>query len=145
MGTDWDRLDHWPLFEEGFVLVAPADWKESSIKLSAIAGNCVITRPYCESLAVRKALKDSDDFNPEQQHEVSSDEDAVTLIARGLGVAVMPESSGRLLADSAIAIDGLEQTRTVGVYDVAGRQRSAAATGLLKLLRAADWATATPA
>ena len=51
----------------------------------------------------------------------------------------MPQSavsSGRLRG---ISVIGLDLSRTVYLYAVSGRQRSAAATGLIKLLRAADW------
>jgi hypothetical protein len=51
----------------------------------------------------------------------------------------MPQSavsSGRLRGLSVI---GLDLRRTVYLYAVSGRQRSAAAAGLIKLLRAADW------
>ena len=54
MGADWDRLDHWPLFEEGFVLLAPPDWDRSAVTLSAIDGNSVIARPYCETLSAHQ-------------------------------------------------------------------------------------------
>jgi hypothetical protein len=36
-------------------------------------------------------------------------------------------------------VDGFEMDRTVFVYAVAGRQRSMAASTLIKMLRAADW------
>ena len=35
----------------------------------------------------------------------------------------------------------MDMSRTVNVYAVAGRQRTTAATGLIRLLRAADWPT----
>lgn len=142
-GADWDRLDHWPLFEEGFVLLVPPDWGRSAVNLSAIGDNSVIARPYCETLAAHQSATNAGDVSRWHRHEVSSDEDAATLVACGLGVAIVPESSGRVLAGSVVAINDFEQTRTVGVYDVAGRQRSTAASGMLKLLRAADWSTAT--
>jgi hypothetical protein len=61
-----------------------------------------------------------------------------------MGVAIVPESSGRSLAPSVIEIDDLDLTRSVRVYGVVGRQRSGAASGMLKLLRVADWSTAAP-
>jgi hypothetical protein len=56
----------------------------------------------------------------------------------------MPETarSGNNLRG--VAIDGLDLRRPVSLYAVAGRERSVAATGLMKLLRAADWSTALP-
>ena len=139
--SDWDRLDHWPMFDEGFVLIAPPDWAESAVTLATIDENAIIARPYCETHAVNQPKLAAGDGARRRQHEVSSDEDAAKLANCGIGVAIVPESSGRWLADSVIAIQDLELTRSVRVYGAAGRQRSPAANGLLKLLRAADWST----
>jgi DNA-binding transcriptional LysR family regulator len=144
LDADWDRLDHWPMFEEGFVLLAPPDWAQSTVKLSDIDENSVIARPYCETLAAHQTAASAGDAARRQRHEVSSDEDAAKLVGCGMGVAIVPESSGRSLAPSVIEIDDLDLTRSVQVYGVAGRQRSGAASGMLKLLRVADWSTAAP-
>jgi len=133
---DWDRLDRWPLFAEGFVLLVPPGHSQSAVTLSAIDKTTVIARPYCETLAAQQA---STAAEPWHGHEVSSDEDAAALVRRGMGVAIVPESSGRLLADSVVAIDDFDLIRTVGAYGVAGRQRSGAASGMLSLLRVADY------
>ena len=52
-GTDpeWDRLDHWAMFEEDFALLAPSDRANSSLNLSVLKSETVIVRPYCETLA----------------------------------------------------------------------------------------------
>lgn len=135
----WDRLDHWRLFEEEFMLLAPPDWRQSPVAFASLDEVSIIARPYCETLALRRATRGAADEDPLYRHEVSSDEDAASLVAGGLGVAIMPESSARLLAGSVLAIDGFEQFREVRVYGVAGRRRSPGASGLLNLLRAADW------
>ncbi len=142
--TDWNRLDHWPMFEEGFVLLAPPDWTRSAVSMSAIDETSVIARPYCETFAANQPATTTGADEPRHRHEVSSDEDAAKLVDCGMGVAILPESTGRLLARSVIAIDDFEQTRAVRIYGVAGRQRSPAAGGMLKLLRAADWSTVAP-
>ena len=49
--SEWDRLDHWPMFEEGFVLLAPPDRIRSTVTLSAIDQTTIIERPYCETFA----------------------------------------------------------------------------------------------
>jgi len=38
-----------------------------------------------------------------------------------------------------IAVDGVEIKRTVHLYGVAGRQRTAVASAMMKMLRAYDW------
>jgi hypothetical protein len=39
------------------------------------------------------------------------------------------------------AVNGIDLRRTLYVYGVAGRQRSAVASAMLKMLRAADWSS----
>lgn len=141
---EWDRLDHWPMFEEGFVLLAAPDPDRPAVTQSAIDEATVIARPYCETLGAHRTATAAGGGEPRHRHEVSSDEDAARLAGCGMGVAILPESTGRLLAGSVVAIDGFEQARTVRAYGVAGRQRSAAASAMLSLLRAADWSAIAP-
>ena len=141
---DWDRLDHWPMFEEGFVLLAAPDRARSAVTLAAINEATIIARPYCETFAAFQTATTGATGEPRHRHEVSSDEDAARLVGCGMGVAIVPESTGRLLAGSFVAIDDFARTRTVRAYGVAGRQRSAAAGGMLALLRAADWSAFAP-
>ena len=68
-----------------------------------------------------------------------SEYDYVAMIEAGLGVGLMPESAPASKRVKRLAIDGLDLNRTLYVYAVAGRQRSAPAAALIKLLRANDW------
>lgn len=142
-GTDWDRLDRWRLFEEGFVLLASPDRFGAHAALGAVAELSFINRPYCENRTAMEAALARLGHRLMNRHEASSEEDVAALVNGHLGVALMPESAARLSGCSVTAIDGLEVTRTVEVYGVFGRQRSVAASNLIKLLRAADW-TAEP-
>ena len=38
-----------------------------------------------------------------------------------------------------LAVEGIEVKRTVHLYGVAGRQRTAVASAMMKMLRAYDW------
>lgn len=140
-GKDWDRLDDWRMFEEGFVMLARPDRAGEPASLSDVEETGVIARPYCETLAARPSSASAEANDSWHRFEVASDEDAARLAGRGMGVAIVPESTGRLLATPATAIDDPALTRVVRVYGVAGRRRSAAANGMLGLLRAADWST----
>jgi hypothetical protein len=51
----------------------------------------------------------------------------------------MPRSARTTDAVRFLPLEDLELVRPVVLYAVAGRQRSPAATGLLRLLRSADW------
>ena len=142
-GPEWDRLDRWRLFEEGFVLLGSPDPAESSVPLSATAGIAFILRPYCENLPALEVALAAQGITQVNQHEVSGDEDVATLVGARMGVALMAESSAQVSGCPVTDIEDLDVTRTVEVYGVNGRQRSTAASGLVKLLRSSDWATET--
>ena len=63
----------------------------------------------------------------------------VALVRADLGVAFLPQSvipRGELIR---VPLEGLEMSREVSLYGVAGRERSAAGDAIMKLLRARDW------
>jgi DNA-binding transcriptional LysR family regulator len=137
--TEWDRVDRWPLFEEGFVLLA-TEPREPAMPASAEAdATALIARPYCETWRRHFAQSAPGDATRRYRHEVSSEEDAALLASLGMGVALLPASIGRSLAASTATAYDSGLVRSVHVYGVAGRQRSPAANALLVLLRAADW------
>lgn len=138
--SDWDRLDHWPLFEEGFVLAGSPDWPRTAITISKLNETGLIARQHCETLRARAVDLPPALADCRQIHEVSCDADAAMLANSGIGIAILPESAARRLSKQWNASPDIALTREVSVYAVAGRQRSAAANGLLKLLRSADWA-----
>ena len=140
---DWDRLDDWPMFDEAFVLVGPREPAGTAVKAARLDELAIIVRPYCETLLARQSELPPALSERQKEHSVSSEEDAAKLADCGLGVVLMPESSARGFANSAVRIEDFELTRRVSIYSVAGRKRSAAANGLLKLLRAADWTAGT--
>ena len=74
-------------------------------------------------------------------HEVCSDDDLMKLVAAGAGVAVVPRSL-HASEGASTTIDGLDLRRTVYVFVIAGRPRTAAASTFINLLRAAGWAKA---
>jgi DNA-binding transcriptional LysR family regulator len=62
----------------------------------------------------------------------------IALIESDLGVALAPRSSCPGTLKQA-PVKGVELRRTVYLYGVAGRQRTAVASTIMKMLRAADW------
>ena len=139
-GADWDRLDRWRLFEEGFVLLGAPDPGDSPVPLADAAGLFFITRPYCENRASVEAVLSAQGVKLMNRHQASADDDVAGLVHGRMGAALMPESSARAARCPMNAIDGLDVTRVVEVYGVFGRQRSVAASALIRLLRASDWA-----
>ena len=72
-------------------------------------------------------------------HDVPLTRDLILLLEAGLGVAMLPGSNSIPATLTRLAVNGVDLRRTVYVYGVAGRQRSAVASTILKKLRAADW------
>jgi len=138
----WERLDKWPLFTERFQLVvnrAHPLAERSKISIDELKGQRFLRRSYSEDAAQTSALLHSHNIDAERGHEVTTDEDLRTLIEANFGVAFAPRSMQTPAALTKVPIDKIELSRTVYVYGVAGRQRTAVAAAMLKMLRAADW------
>jgi DNA-binding transcriptional LysR family regulator len=104
-----------------------------------LKGHRFLLRPYCEHAEGCSTLLRENDVDVSRSHELTCDQDVVRLLEAGLGVTVAPQSlrCGESLARAQIGAVGLR--RTVYLYAVAGRQRNATATTMMKLLRSADW------
>lgn len=143
LGGDWDRLDAWPLFTEPYLLVAAKTHRlakqNGPVAAQEIAKEHWLSRTYCEHLKELSDFLEERNSQPKTQHKVGSDHDLAALLEANLGVGVAPRSSVQSDNVGWHDVEGLALTRTVSVYGVAGRQRSAAANTLIKMLRAADW------
>jgi len=138
----WERLDKWPLFTERFQLLVSRKHplaERPQISIDELRGQKFLQRNYCEDAAQTSALLRGHSIDPECGHDVTTDEDLRVLIEAGFGIALAPRSM-RTPADLAkVPVSEIELSRTVYVYGVAGRQRTAVAGAMLKMLRAADW------
>lgn len=138
----WDRLDHWPLFEESFVLVTSPGHRlanRSQVELGELGKARLVLRPYCDSAAAILALLGEQGIDVNSCDEITSEDDLVTLLAARIGAAVVPTSladRGRLVR---VPVAGLDISRRVSIYGVAGRQRTDAANAVLKVLRGRNW------
>ncbi|MGQ0567879.1 MAG: LysR family transcriptional regulator [Gemmobacter sp.] len=138
----WDRLDHWPLFEEAFVLVTSPGHRlanRSQVDVGEFGKARLVLRPYCESATEVLALLGGQGIDVNACDEISTEDDLVTLLAAKIGAAVVPTSladRGRLVR---VPVTGLDINRTVCIYGVSGRQRTAAANAVLKVLRSLHW------
>jgi DNA-binding transcriptional LysR family regulator len=143
LGELWERLDAWTLFEEGFQLVLGTDHAlapRSEIELPDIAGETLFLHTACE-MAGAAAERLGAHREARSVHEVRAAGDIGALVGANLGIAVLPTSLARAIRASARPLSGFELRRTLAVYAVAGRRRSAAAGSFLNLLRAMDWST----
>ncbi len=142
LGEEWERLDGWPLFTEGFQLAANCTHPlagASSISLDDLRPERLVIRTYCESTPRLLELLRGHDFEVDRYHETSAEADLIVLLEAGVGVALVPKSAASPATLKRIAVDGLDFDRTVYLYGVAGRQRTVVASAMMKMLRAYDW------
>ena len=138
----WDRLESWPLFAEPYRLVAAKTHRfgeRPSISIDELRQERLACRPYCEDFERGLSFLSTSGAEIPTAHNAGSDTDFIALLQAGLGVGLAPESTSASTTLQLISVDGLDMQRTVFAYAVAGRQRSMAASMLIKMLRAADW------
>jgi len=146
LGADWDRLDAWPLFTEGFELVighthALAARNDDTVDGEMIRGERFLMQVGSELAEQQIARLNASGVPVANAHEVETDRDMAALLEANLGIAVAPASAPRSGNLRRLKLPSLDLERTVSVYAVAGRRRPPEATTLLNLLRGADWET----
>ena len=111
----------------------------SDIDIDALRRERWLRRIYCEHFEQAMSLIQSHDLDVDQGYELTSEHDLITLLEADLGIAFAPRSTSCPETLKLLPVKGLELRRTIYLYGVAGRQRNAAASAVLKMLRAADW------
>jgi DNA-binding transcriptional LysR family regulator len=142
----WERLDKWPLFTERFQLLVNRKHplaERPQIGIDELRGQKFLQRNYCEDAAQTSALLRGHSIDLECGHDVTTDEDLRVLIEADFGIALAPRSIHTPADLAKVSVSETELSRTVYVYGVAGRQRTAVAAAMLKMLRAADWSRYT--
>ena len=138
----WERLDRWALFTEEFGLMLNSKHplaSRSDIDIDALRRERWLRRIYCEHFEQVMSLIQSHDLNIDQGYELTSEGDLITLLEADLGIAFAPRSTSCPETLMLLPVKGMELRRTIYLFGVAGRQRTAAASAMLKMLRAADW------
>jgi len=142
LGEEWERLDRWPLFTEGFeLIVSRANQLAARPALAAadLRQERLLRRAYCELAEQLGELLRNQQLDANYGHAITSERDLVTLVEADLGVAFVPRSLARPETLGRAPVEGIELNRTVYLYGVAGRQRTAVGSTIFKMLRAADW------
>jgi DNA-binding transcriptional LysR family regulator len=145
---DWDRLDRWPLFTEGFhlnVVSQHAMAQQPSVTLEDLRQERLMLRTYCESTEDLVRLLTEREIEVAHLHEVSAESDLFSLLEAGFGVAFVPHSTQTPASLKRVDVVDVALERTVYLYGVAGRQRTAVAGAMMKMLRAYDWSRSTAA
>ena len=137
---DWERLDSWPLFTESFQLVVNRGHPlavRGEVELGELKQQQLLARSYCECAGqLSAALRDVELGG---SHDVSCEHDLIRLLEADIGMAIMPRSASTPGTLQRAEIEGLDVKRTVQLYGVAGRERTAVASAVMKMLRSADW------
>ena len=142
LDESWERLDSWPLFTEDFRLVLSKDHrlaKRDDIALEDLQSEQWLSRNYCEHADRLSASLREHGLSCDQGHQVSSEHDLIELLEADVGVAVMPVTSPIPPSLKRTTVDGLDARRTVHLYGIAGRERTAVASAVMRMLRGADW------
>jgi len=142
MDKDWDRLDSWPLFTESFQLVVNerhplAD--QGRVGFEDLKSQQLLSRSYCEYAERLRATLRAGNIDVDGGHDISSEHDLIKLLVADIGVAIVPCSASMPHTLRSALIEGLDIRRSVQLFGVAGRERTAVATAVMKMLRSADW------
>jgi len=142
LGSDWDRLDVWPLFTEGFELALSERHplaNRDDIGLADLRHEQLLSRCYCEHAErINHSLR-GHGVAVDGSHEISCERDLIELLEADIGVAVVPHTATMPNTLRRQTVDGLDARRTVHLYGVAGRERTAVASAVMRMLRGADW------
>ena len=145
--NDWDRLDSWPLFTEDFQLVVSKGHplaERDSVDFDDLRAEQLLSRNYCEhAVRLGNSFREHG-LDVDRSHEISSERDLIELLEAEIGVAVIPDTSPIPETLKRTSVAGLDARRTVHLYGVAGRERTAVASAVMRMLRGADWKAFVP-
>ena len=142
LGSEWERLDTWPLFTEGFYLVVnrlnPLAERDR-IGFDDLRAEQWLSRKYCEhSDRLGRSLREHG-FAVDRSHQIASERDLIELLEANIGIAVIPHTASLPHTLKRTRVEGLDSRRTVQLYSVAGRERTAVASAVMRMLRGTDW------
>jgi DNA-binding transcriptional LysR family regulator len=142
IGAAWERLDTWKLFDETIDIVFSRGHRlanHEAIALDDLKSERFLLRSHCEKNAEIAELLRLQGLNADNRHEVSSDQDLLALLEANIGIGFLPRTVNAPQNLVRASVAGLELSRTVCLYGVAGRQRTPTAAMFMKMLRAANW------
>jgi DNA-binding transcriptional LysR family regulator len=142
LDDDWERLDTWPLFTEDFHLVLSRQHRlaeQEHLDFEDLRSEQMLSRNYCEHTGRVSTSLRAHGLDIDHSHEISSERDLIELLEAEIGVAVIPDTSPIPRSLKRMTVEGLDARRTVHLYGVAGRERTAVASAVMRMLRGADW------
>jgi DNA-binding transcriptional LysR family regulator len=144
---EWERLDRWQLFTEPFEIAVNQRRPLASrdvITFGDLTEQDLLCRSYCECASrLGEALR-AHDIDLDRTHAISSQADLITMLEADFGIALMPRSVSLPHTLRRVALEGFGVERTVQLFGVAGRERTAVATAFMKMLRSTNWEQLLP-
>ncbi|WP_035639714.1 LysR family transcriptional regulator [Bradyrhizobium sp. ORS 375] len=138
----WDRLDVWPLFTEDFDVAVSDEHRlatQDRIAVEELGRGAFLSRSYCEhDERLRTQLRDLG-VEIDRSHDVHSERDLIALVEAGVGIGVVPQTTSLPATLRRAALEGLDARRTIHLYGVAGRERTAVASAVMRILRGRNW------
>lgn len=134
-------VDRWPLFEERLYFALHGRHRlasQMSVDIGDLRGTPILQSRCCEHHNRIKVLLSSNNLDT-LDCDIDSQHDLILLVEAGLGAAIIPGSTSLPGTLVRTMVDGIELRRTIYVYGLAGRPRSAGASAILMMVRAADW------
>jgi DNA-binding transcriptional LysR family regulator len=141
LGQTWDRLESWALFTEPYKFVVGLEHPlatRPAVTAEEISKERLVGRSHCEHLEELTAFTTEIGLGT-GAHRACTEPDVAALLNSNVGISIIPQSSVAPLGVKALELEGFNVSRTVCIYAVSGRQRSTAASTLIKMMRAADW------
>jgi DNA-binding transcriptional LysR family regulator len=146
ISEEWDRLDTWPLFTENFQLVLnrkhPLAGRDE-VDFTELRAEQLLSRRYCEHATRVNASLREHGLDIDRSHEIASERDLIVLLEADIGIAMVPDTVSIPPTLKRTRVQGLDARRTVNLYGVAGRERTAVASAVMRLLRGANWQQST--
>jgi DNA-binding transcriptional LysR family regulator len=136
-----DRIDHWILFEERFLVLAAQHSPLADLETvppSALADATWLERSGCE-LCERLCDVCFPGKKPSVMHRGNHEDHLQHMVAAGLGILLASEHAPRLPSLVARKIEGDPLKQTVRLLVIAGRRYSPALDAFIKIARLRDW------
>lgn len=139
----WERLQHWPLFSEQFVVALNRQHSlanRNNLRMRDLDGQDLVNRVYCEASGDLSRILDQQRVHPGHNHSVTSEIDLEFLLSNNLGLSVVPETIEFHNRDlMKLELEDLDFERQLYLLAVAGRRYTKPVNLFVNLLRAKDW------
>lgn len=140
-----ERIDHWDLFEDHFVVLASKDNPLADMQrvpMSALAEATWLERPGCHLTRKFWDLVFADGRSPKISHRSKHESHLQNMVEAGLGIMVASAHTPRLPSLVARPICDDSMRWTVSLLVIAGRRYTPALDAFIKIARLRDWKAA---